>query len=617
MAKARKKGKPASVETHRPRDDRAPARPAQARAPNPRPWPWALLPAALAVVVFAQVHGFALLEWDDRTNIRDNPFLVPFTSANLARFWKQSYAGLYIPLTYSALMVEARLAENPQATDRANRFDPAVFHLGNLALHLVVIALVFTILRLLVGHPGAAALGASLFAIHPLQVESVAWATEIKGLLCAAFSLLALGQYLLAANARPITLPPEHWSPISPARRRLHYALACVALVGALLAKPSAAALPLVALAIEACLLRSDWRSVVWRLGPWLAVAGVVLVVTKRLQPDEVLAVYKPRFYVRPLVALDAVMFYLWKLAWPWPLGPDYGRSPLSIIESKLIYITWLVPAAVVAVMALSKDRRIWWAGLAVFVAALAPVLGLVPFGFQSHSTVADRYAYPGMLGIALLAAWWLAGHWRPAWQGTAVVVLVGLALLGYRQTGFWRDDHTLFAHNLEAVNPESYVSLSNIGVAIERQALRLEGPMRTKLLEEALPYFQRAIEIAPHFDDARQHQAFVLSQLGRYDQAIAAYHEFLRLRPGSPTGHRNLANLYVQLGKIDEALPLYQRSVELEPSYANGWIGLGTAELYKGNRTAAEAAFRRALAIDPRLASARRGLAIAQGQSQ
>src|SRR5205085_2795817 len=100
---------------------------------------------------------------------------------------------------------------------------------------------------------------------------------------------------------------------------------------------------------------------------------------------------------------------------------------PLYVINSGWVYLTWVVPAAVVGLMALAPCRRIWWAGLAMFVAAMAPVLGLVSFGFQGHSTVADRYAYLGMLGIAMLLAWWTARHWRPLWLTIAGMSLFAL----------------------------------------------------------------------------------------------------------------------------------------------------------------------------------------------
>jgi hypothetical protein len=198
-----------------------------------------LLLVAAVLAVFGQVAGHEFLIYDDEPHLLENPRLNPVTWQNVGRFWiEPSYFGLYIPLSYTFFAAEAALAGKP--------LDPTVFHLGSLALHLACVLLVFTILRRLLHHDGAACAAALLFGLHPVQVESVAWISETRGLLCALFSLVAIWQLEIWEGRRQNaeSRNPEIPNPQSAA---LHYALATVAFILALLSKPAAVAVPLVA----------------------------------------------------------------------------------------------------------------------------------------------------------------------------------------------------------------------------------------------------------------------------------------------------------------------------------------------------------------------------------
>ena len=165
------------------------------------------------IITFGRIISFEFLDWDDPVNITKNPLLHPPSLGKTLAFWIIPYAGLYIPVTYSFWSVEALLASGSAAADPLT---PSVFHAGSLLLHLGCTLALFELLRLLVKNVAAACAGALLFAVHPLQVESVAWITETKGLLSAFFSFVALWVYL-----QRDAIPPEHANYVEPCTQSL------------------------------------------------------------------------------------------------------------------------------------------------------------------------------------------------------------------------------------------------------------------------------------------------------------------------------------------------------------------------------------------------------------
>jgi protein O-mannosyl-transferase len=614
------------------------AGPTPRRLPPDRPprWPTAVAAAGLIVAVaavFGQVAGHELLSWDDVQHIVQNPNVYPPSWAGLRRIWTEPYWGLYAPVSYTwfaagSLLAGRTLPDGPQ------RLDPAVFHLGNLLLHAASTLVVFVLLGRLVGVGGgrgveeergrwgdketrrwgegererggmgemggaakprvvpgprpptpgslplAAGAGALLFALHPVQVESVAWVSEARGLLCGLGSLVALWQYV------------AFWQAGSRRAAMLHYLAATAAFALALLSKPAAVAVPLMAGVLvvgwlglpgrnrrdaedaehgakawnnrrgaedaedgrdargAACAGGGEgWetvRAAVWSLGPWLVLAALMAVITKWQQPDAAMAVVPP-LWARPLVAGDALMFYFYKLAAPWGLCPDYGRSPTWLLAQSWCYAAWLVPAAFLAALGCLRNRRVWLVAAGLSVAWLLPVLGLVPFDFQRISTVADRYLYLALLGPALALSWALQSGVRGRASGvgeplaasqpppkprnpqipkslarllTAALLLL-LGALSFRQTAYWEDDLTLFAHTL-SVNPNSVMANHNAGYALAERGM----------YEQAREYYLKALEIDPSHAETHLSLAIALDELGYRQQAERHLGEAFRLRP-------------------------------------------------------------------------------------
>jgi len=495
----------------------------------------------LTLLTFSPTLSHDFVGWDDGPNISTNPDFNPPTFAGLARYWKEPYLGLYAPVTYTAWAGLATLAQlDPGPHDQLN---PFFFHAANIILHALNVALVYALVRRLTRHTAAAAVGALVFALHPLQVEPAAWVTGLKDVLSATLGLLALLGYLTAIGRE------------GPAGRpATAYALATLCLLLALLSKPAAVIIPVIAGIIHLTVLDRSLRSAVSTLGPWLALAAAAALLTALVQPAA--TIVAPPLWARPLIAGDALAFYLRKLLIPFPLGIDHGRTPTTILASGWAYAAWLLPAAVGLLIWRFRQRFPLVAVSALlFVAGVLPVLGLVSFDHQRYSTVADRYIYLSMLGVALAVATLLslpAGRWKWAIAGVALTTLTALNLLQQRT---WRDSPTLFAHTL-GVHPDS--PIGNQGMAAIHSAA---GRPR-----EALPYARAAVRLAPRDPAAHHGLAVALAQAGQPAEALAEFARAQELAPRDTMILYNLAELHAGQGNLPAAIDCLQRALDIDP---------------------------------------------------
>lgn len=610
---------------------------------------WAIycLLLAAVVAVYGQAYKYNFVTWDDPVNVTQNPLFNPVTADSVGQFWSAPFAHLYVPVTYTFFAAEAVIASPTSLDPEVRRRSAQVFHLGNVVLHTVCVLLVFAILRRLVTHDWAAACGALLFALHPLQAESVSWVTEAKGLLCGLFGMLAIWLYLLAraavvrGDASPDSVASddttaedtstENASATNTAQTGsqppnwraggLYYAVATLAMALALLSKPLAAAVPLMVIVLELFVLRPRRWSALAATLPWIAMVLAVTFVTSSEQSGEVLPYVTPVEY-RPLVAADALGFYMGKLAVPWPLTFDYGRSPSVVIEQGLKSLLWIIPIVLLIIAVIPKDRRIWLASWGLFTAGVLPVLGLVPFAFQFNSTVADRYVYMAMLGPALAVAWWLAGNFSSRVTAAGVVLAV-CALLSFWQSAHWRDDVTLYSHGI-AANPESNIAHNMLGTAYYERAVKQQAQLRRRgipisqpvagrtvaqLIDLAEKHYREAIEIRPDHEKAYGNLGLILLARNQPRQAEYCYRQSIKHNKKSIDGYNGLGFALAKQGRHLEALPIYHRAIKLAEDvpeeymkvgavncYANLALSLETLERYED----AVAAYRRILELSP-----------------
>ena len=527
--------------------------------------------AAVILIAFGRIVFHGWVNFDDPIHVTENRSFFPLSWRELGGFWVRSYEHLYVPASYMLFAAECMASrwlygEGPMAVPR-----PGLFHAVSLALHVAASLLVLRILRRFTTQPWAAVVGGLVFALHPLQVESVAWVAEQRGLLAAVFSLVAIDQFL-------------EWTERDQGRSRLRasYVLATGALVVALLAKPSAVVAPLLAFALASHGRKVPWPTLIWALAPWAVLAVAAAVCTRFVQPAELTRVHVP-LMTRPLIAGDALAFYMGKLLVPVNLCVVYGRTPqVALADPYAPFSAGLVAIAVAWVLLLPRGRE-WRLPLALFVIPLLPVLGFTDFVYQNYSTVADRYMYLALLGPAIAVA--MAIDRLQAVKGTrpdgslplaaGILVAVLCLLLTWRQVGLWRDSLTLFTSSLESGH-ESSVALNNLGIALTEA----DRP------DDALPLLLRAVERDP--TDA--------------------------------SGWFNLGNAHAAADEFTEAGRAFDRCLAIDGERFKAWNNLGLARLFQSDSAGAEAAWLESIRIRPQFADARLNLAkllLSRGESE
>jgi len=537
--------------------------------------------------------------------------------SGLSAIWTKHYFGLYVPITYSIWWIYAGLVN---AFGTLKQSAP-LFHALNLALHIVNASLVFllyqTLLRFDRTKPAALSesqtrsvslISALLFALHPAQVEAVAWISEFKGGLAGMLGLLGIWRYYR-----------------SPKKT-----LTAMLFVAAMLAKPSAIVFPGVLLLVDRILLgKSVKESAKAPIVFWVLLLPLVLV-TKYFQPNLNME-FIPNFSERLRVAADAFSFYFCKLLFPFHLALDYGRSPHFVLERvpgwQMTLSTLLVVASAVAVIYLfcrpkqseqnngSAWRSFVFCGWAIFCLSIAPILGLVPFEFQDLTTVADHYLYIPILGASLAVVGLLIrlrATVRVLW--ISAVILVGLASLSFSQAGMWRSTETLFSHTLK-INPQSYLAHYSIATELFEAGRTDEGISQTL----------KCLEINPSYLNAQVALGVAWIQEGKFQNAVDHYLSVLAQNPSfvgkrAPlisSIHNNLGMALHQVGRSKEGTEHFRKAVEVDPMSINGHTNLGRAALDEGRFSDAVTHYQTVLDLSPGNREIRRLLEIARRRVQ
>jgi hypothetical protein len=441
------------------------------------------------------------------------------------------------------------------------QLNPMVFHAASVLVHAATAALVFALLCELRIKRWAAMLGGVLFAVHPVQVETVAWAAGLKDLLCGFFAILSLLLYVRYRESG------------EQKTAKWFYIGAIAAFVLGMLSKPTAMVTPAMAGVIDLWLLRKPVKKVALALWPWFVLSMGCMVVTRIVQQAQVLGV---PWHDRPLVAGFSVAFYLYKLIWPAHLGFDYGWLPQRVLELRWIWVISAIPLLLGVILWILRRRYPYlWAGFALFVIGMLPVAGFVPFLFQFYSTVSDHYLYLPMVGVAMTGAWGVSKITSPAVVGVCGVVLAVLSVRSIAQAGYWFDDFVLCNHTIE-INPGSSAAHNNLGVLLTRQG---------KLLEAAR-HLKKSIELRPQSNLSRANYVWALAGLNRIDEAIAEIEEIIRINPTLPPQlrvnmvdeHYYLAMALMNLHRYAEAIPHFEAALRLKPDHPTAATELAKA---------------------------------------
>ena len=539
----------------------------------------------ITLIVYIPAIGAGFI-WDDDTYLTRNPLIE--AGDGLHRFWFTTEATDYFPLMSSSLWLEWRLWG----------MNAMGYHVTNILLHALSSVFIWLILRKL--RIRGAWLAGLVFAVHPVNVASVAWIAERKNTLSMLFYTLTVLCYLKSTGTN----------------RKYWYGLSVFCFLLALLSKTSVVMAPFVLLICEWWRRGRITRRALLRTAPFAALSLALGLVTVWFQYNRAIAgeVVRPEGPLSRLAGAGwAVWFYLSKAILPIRLSMVYPRWEINA-SSIVAFLPLFLVLGGIAV--LWRYRRTWgrapFAGFAYYVVTLVPVLGIADIHFMRYSLVADHWQYISIIGvIALVTAG--AARMNSVLRGErqylifagGIAVIVLLCALSWRRAAVYRNQETLWRDTL-AKNPSSWVSHVNLGNALIKKG----GT------HEATGHFVAALQINPQQAELRANLGWLLLQQGRLDEAEANLTEALRLNPDLPEVHNNLGTVFYKLGETDKAVLHYREALQLAPDLAMAHINLGLALASQGRVGEGIAQYNEALRLEPNSAAAHFNLGTALLQS-
>lgn len=612
---------------------------------SPKELFWTSITFLLGILIYGHSlnNGFV---WDDHTYVWKNPLILSWTG--LKNIWVHPAIGEYYPVTTSFIWLEHKLWG----------LHPWGYHVTSLMLHTLNALLLFALLRRSV--PQWAGMIALLFMVHPIQVETVAWISEQKTLLCFLFLLLAFHAFL--------DFDAHH--------KKKDYAKTLFFFVAALFSKSIAICFAFVPI------LHGWWKRDSLQKRDFLtalpffltggAIATLHLHLIKLYDSPMSIPAAGPDAVHKALISGRIFFFYIQQILFPRSFMTLYPKWPMN--ETSIA--DWLYPAGVIALYFILfwKRRslgREFFALLCFYALALFPVLGLIDFAWYRFSYVADHFAYLAIPSVLLLfclsafsvlskiqsrgpqGAWAPSSSFKKCIAGTLVLLIAYLSVLSFRLTLNYKDDITLWTQALRQ-NPYSafpYLHLGEIcsstpgcttdeAIALFQKSIQLKPDyLHTHMslaehyrkkhdYEKALAIYKRAAELARPFTEMlcyRFISDIYLTQ-GRFAEALPYLEKAVALetdpeyrkdrKPQQEASvHADLGTLHLMRGEDQKAVKLFQEAVTLAPQQPNYYAGLGSALMNLKDHKNAIQAFQAALELDPQNSSAKTGLAAAQAR--
>ncbi len=547
-----------------------------------------VLVGAAVTTVHSPVLSAQALSLDDNEFVRDNTLVTHPSVASSLRFFLEvtrpsTVTGYYIPLTMTSLMLDYAMGGRPG--------NLRVFHITNLALHVLNTSLILLLLLRLFGALVPAALAALLFGLHPLTVEPTAWVAERKTILAAFFALASILCYVRWCRSRR-----GAWTAASLA----FYVLA-------LLSKPTVTMLPLLLVLLDGWPLRRFSRVAIIEKWPYVLIAIAFGIVTLVSQNRAVGIAGPERSHLVdwPFQASYRLAFYLGKIVWPTRLSCVYPEPfPLSLSNLVVIGAALTVLALTILLALLWRRSRGPLTGWLFFCIAIAPTLGLIQY---SWVTASDKYVYLPAFGIVMVVGAGLAGISKrtrgPA--GTALVlapvwIVLGLETAGTRlQLRNWKDSLTLFLH-IEPIAPDSPVVQNELGI---QYGLKGEP-------EEAIRHFRAALRLMPDLAETHFNLGIALRSVGKIDESIEHLRRAAELRSTHAPAALQLGESLFRAGRLAEAEAEFHRALALMPDFPEALAELGLLLLREGRSQEAIDAFRAGLVSAPQDVRMQLGLA-------
>ncbi len=605
-------------------------------------------------IAFGRTVGNDLVNFDDYQFITENIHIKSgFNAESIKWAFTATSPDFWHPLTWLSYMLEWSLFG-------ANA---SGYHLVSLLWHIGSAILLFLLLSKTTGSLWPSAFVAALFALHPLRVESVAWAAERKDVLSVFFGMATLYAYTYYVEKPQVS----------------KYIICLILFVLSLLSKPTLVTLPCVMLLLDYWplgrwqkalnpikILVSNNASSVKKKGKQLKANPIVdkkitkpvkgrrqlagnllwekipffllslslsIMLLGQLQNNRMMVSLKQiSFPDRIMNALVSYVSYLGKTFWPVDLAVFYPYAnslPIWQVLGASLFLTGIS----VAVIYLAKKAPFLAVGWLWYLGVLFPVIGFMQAGDQS---IADRYTYFPSIGIAIMLVWGVV-YLLPKDKLQKIIIIPGaiilaaLTFLTWQQCGYWKNSIYLFNHALQATK-DNYLAHYSLGCAFAAENKHGEAidqylaaikisPYYDSYYnlgislaaigrnEEAIERYLTAIKMNPDFAKAHYNLAIALQQRGKVDEAIKSYREAVRIKPEYSSAHINLGDLLEEQLKYDDALYHYRQALSTEPNEPGIYFNMGRVLIKKGNLKEAEEYFRQAIYLKPYYEDAHRGL--------
>jgi len=499
----------------------------------------------ISFFIYLPIFNNGFLAWDDNSYIKNNPLVISF---DVSKIFSSNVMGNYHPVTILVLAIEYHLFG----------LNAVGFHAVNLSLHLLNVLLVFQTINLLSNKPEVALVAALLFGVHPLHVESVAWAAELKDLLYTFFFLLSYIFYLKYIDAS----------------KRKYLIIALLLFIVSLLSKAMAASLPVVFLLTDYFKGRKINSRTLLEKIPFFLIAFILGFVAVQAQQEsgttQIVEAYG--FMQRIVFAGYGFILYLIKLILPIHLSAFYPYPVKPGVEMPAQYYLYLfICICILAAIIFSTrySRKIVY-GIGFFAITIFLVLQLFPVG---SAVIADRYSYIPSIGVFYLVGEGVNYLWEKRYKYLVIlslgIVSVFYSVTTYNRSAIWKTDLTLWNDVIEKYQTiaTAYVGRANY--------LRDE-----KKYDEALKDYNKAVELNPGYFNSYFNRGTLYLFQKRNDEALIDINKTLELKPDFYKAHYNRGVVYANKSLFDEAIKNYSKAIELQPNYAEAYYSKGLAEL-------------------------------------
>jgi hypothetical protein len=502
----------------------------------------------LTISVFVQTAWYPFISFDDDTLITRNPYVLSglsWSSATWA-FTATSGASFWHPLTWISHMLDVELFG----------LNAGGHHLMSVGIHTLNAIVLFLVLQGMTGSTWRSGLVAAMFAIHPLHVESVAWAAERKDVLGTLFFFLSLLAYVRYAKR--------------PGARRYFWVVLFLAM--SLMSKPMAVTFPFALLLFDwwpLCRIAGmpsenagtagkctpvSWRQLLLEKVPLILLAVWSVGVTLNHESDIpwIMTLEDYPLWVRLANAVVSYATYLWKTVWPFSLAVFYPHPGVGIGIWKVAAAVLLLAGVTIGVLRWRNRFPFLPVGWLFYLGTLVPVIGLIQVSAQA---MADRFTYVPLIGIFMIAVWGgeeLARRYslrRPVFVA-AVAVLIALTGAAWVQTGYWKDSITLYSRSVE-ITERNWVMQYNLGTEL----------LNAGKNAEALGHLQEVLKISPGWADAHINAGSALLGENRTEEAIGHFRTALRIRRDDYRTWMKIAGICYRHGKMELAAQGYEEA--------------------------------------------------------